>query len=74
MPGMWELPEIVSPNGEHPVSFTLRHSITVTDYVVRVSSGPAPELPLARWIRKSRLVGLPLTGLTRKILQRASII
>jgi A/G-specific adenine glycosylase len=74
MPGMWELPEIAQPNGEHPVSFTLRHSITVTDYVVRVSSGSAPEVPLARWIKKSRLVTLPLTGLTRKILQRANII
>jgi A/G-specific adenine glycosylase len=74
MAGMWELPEVVSPNGEHRVDFSVRHSITTTDYIVRVSSGPAPELAGSRWMKKARLQGLPLTGLTRKILRRASII
>jgi len=86
MPGMWELPEIVTPNGEHPVSFTVRHSITVTDYVVRVTFGPAMQNGIShfspkrretghpRWVTPARLKSLPLTGLTRKILRRANII
>ena len=47
MAGMWELPEVSSRNGEHPVSFTVRHSITVTDFVVRVTSGPVLDAFLA---------------------------
>ena len=74
MAGMWELPEVISPNGEHPIDFTLRHSITVTDYVVRVTSGSPGDAVQAKWIAKSRLGTLPLTGLTKKILRRANII
>jgi len=74
MPGLWELPEVASPNGEHPISFTVRHSITVTDFVVRVTSGTAGEVPRSRWVSTARLKTLPLTGLTRKILRRASVI
>ena len=40
MPGMWELPEIADANGTTPW-LTLRHSITVTDYAVRVMQSPA---------------------------------
>ena len=71
MPGMWELPEVVSPNG-HPVSFTVRHSITVTDYTVRVTTGP--HAGGGQWVHRSKLSSLPLTGLTKKILRRANII
>ncbi len=74
MPGMWELPEVVCPNGDHPVSFTVRHSITVTDYTVRVTTGPAPERCDSRWMHAARLRSLPLTGLAKKILRRANII
>jgi A/G-specific adenine glycosylase len=74
MAGMWELPEVTSSNGDHPIEFTVRHSITVTDYVVRVTSGTPGEVPDAKWIAKSRLKSLPLTGLTKKILRRAGII
>jgi A/G-specific adenine glycosylase len=74
MPGMWELPELVSPNGEHAVDFSVRHSITTTDYIVRVTSGPAPDVQGSKWVQKARLSRLPLTGVTRKILRRASII
>ena len=35
MPGLWELPELASTNGDGS-AFTLRHSITVTNYTVRV--------------------------------------
>src|ERR1700689_5264703 len=35
MAGMWELPELANGHGSSEPSFTLRHSITVTDYTVR---------------------------------------
>jgi A/G-specific adenine glycosylase len=72
MAGMWELPELTSPNGAKPM-FTVKHSITVTDYVVRVMAEKS-ENPRAKWARKSRLGKLPLTGLARKILRVADIL
>lgn len=74
MPGMWELPEITDVNGSVEVWLTLRHSITVTDYVVRVVRTAAPEGADGRWVPESRIATLPLTGLTRKILLAAKII
>jgi len=74
MPGMWELPEIVPANGTTAAWLTLRHSITVTDYQVRVTPGLAPKTADGRRVAKSRLTNLPLTGLTRKILRAAKII
>jgi A/G-specific adenine glycosylase len=72
MPGMWELPEMESVNGATPL-FTLRHSITVTNYTVRVwqnvSSGVA-----GKWIPRERLDRIALTGLARKILRRAGVL
>lgn len=68
--GMWELPEISNPNGAKP-RFTLRHSITVTNYTVKVSTEPAPVGFEAEWVKLSRLAKLPLTGLARKILRLA---
>jgi len=73
MPGMWELPEIAGANGS-AAWFTLRHSITVTDYVVRVMRSPDPGGLNGRWVRKSRITTLPLTGLARKVLRAAKII
>ncbi len=73
MPGMWELPEIATPKNTTS-ALTLRHSITVTDYMVRVKLGPAPKGIKGHWIRKARVAGLPLTGLARKILRAANII
>jgi A/G-specific adenine glycosylase len=74
MPGMWEFPEIADANGTAATWLTLRHSITVTDYVVRVMQSPAPEGADGRWVQKSRVTTLPLTGLARKILRVAGII
>jgi len=74
MPRMWELPEIAGPNCATEAWFTLRHSITVTDYLVRVVRSPVPEGLDGRWVRTSRVVKLPLTGLARKILRAAKII
>ena len=73
MPGMWELPEIANPNGTK-VSFTLKHSITVTDYTVRVLEGVALQNSGAKWIAPSKLDRIPLTGLTRKILKASGLV
>jgi len=72
MPGMWELPEI--PANGHKPEFSLRHSITVTDYVVHVVRGNATKNPAGRWLPARRAEALPLTGLTRKILRTAKVI
>jgi len=73
MPHMWELPELASTNGDDPM-FTLRHSITVTDYTVRVWRYPAPESESGKWIPVERLRKLALTGLARKILRKAAML
>jgi A/G-specific adenine glycosylase len=53
----------------------LRHSITDTDYEVRVVSVaardlPSPELSRGRWVARAELNELALTGLTRKVLRK----
>jgi A/G-specific adenine glycosylase len=74
MPAMWELPEVRNANGSGQPWLTLRHSITVTDYMVLVSRIPAPQGTEGLWLSKTRLLKLPLTGLTRKILRAAHFI
>ena len=82
MAGMWELPP-AHPNGEPPL-LTLKHSITTTDYTVRVyrdvahagksaQSGESRATRL-RWFEPDEAVQLPLTGLARKILRRTGVI
>ena len=74
MPGMWELPQINLPTLSSNSSLTLRHSITVTDYLVRVLRCELPVGTTGQWVRQSRIARLPLTGLTQKILRAAEII
>jgi A/G-specific adenine glycosylase len=74
MPGMWELPEVPVSSVPSQVSLTVRHSITVTNYTVRVMRGPVPAQSRGRWVPKRRIPQLPLTGLARKILKRAHVI
>ena len=74
MPGMWELPEMTATKAAGCDSLTLRHSITVTDYVVRVIQTPVQNGTSGRWVQKERIARLPLTGLARKILQHAQVI
>ena len=71
MPGMWELPQVELRRSEQPL-FSVRHSITVTDFTVHVVSRPAAAR--GTWIKRSRLNALPLTGLTKKILRQAGVI
>jgi A/G-specific adenine glycosylase len=74
MSGMWELPAIDSPASASEVLFTVRHSITVTDYLVRVVVQPGVAPAQGEWIKRSKLDRLPLTGLTKKIFRKANII
>ena len=73
MAGFWELPQIRRRRGA-PIAFSLRHSITVTNYTVHVVKLEPKIDGGGKWIPRSRLGSLPLTGLTRKILRRAEIL
>ena len=77
MAGMWELPEIAGPlkhSQEHPEPlFTVKHSITATDYTVKVWPTTEAAGIAGRWWGRDRLPDLPLTGLARKILRRSGI-
>jgi A/G-specific adenine glycosylase len=53
---------------------TLRHSITVTDYTVRVWRMSAPAGVRGEWVAVERLARVALTGLARKILRKAGFI
>ncbi|MFZ0998146.1 MAG: A/G-specific adenine glycosylase [Candidatus Sulfotelmatobacter sp.] len=74
MPAMWDLPEMADTNGAAGPSFTLRHSITVTDYTVRVWRCAAPPSVDGKWIPLERLRQVALTGLARKILRKAEML
>ena len=73
MPGMWELPPLPARSRAKRL-LSLRHSITVTDYQVDVMEIAPTEEQSGRWIARSRLASLPLTGLARKILKRAELL
>ncbi len=72
MPNMWELPEMVHVGTGEPL-LRLRHSITNTNYEVKVWLEATPQKSEVA-IPKARLTHLPLTGLTRKILSKAGVI
>ena len=74
MARMWELPEMANEHGASKPSFTLRHSITVTDYTVLVWRAAAPECVGGKWIPATRLGRVALTGLARKILRKAELL
>jgi A/G-specific adenine glycosylase len=89
MPGMYELPPLpVDGEGmrldEREPVLRLRHAITTTNYYVRVYAPRGPgdhalrnAVPLAKsalqWVKTAALGNLPLTGLTRKALQRLNV-
>jgi A/G-specific adenine glycosylase len=75
MPGMWELPEIDINQDAGVPAFTLRHSITVTDYTVRVvTKSSKAARSSGEWVKNNRAGTLPLTGLARKILREGKVI
>jgi A/G-specific adenine glycosylase len=70
MPGMWELPLIDADAAvEGKPVLKLRHSITTTDYKVFVHRAASHKTTRARWLTLRSAKRLPLTGLTRKILE-----
>ena len=73
MPGFWELPQLTPKKGA-AIAFSLRHSITITDYTVHVVKVEDEIDAGGKWIPRTRLSSLPLTGLARKILRRAEIL
>ena len=74
MPGMWELPEMADMNGEAGPSFTLRHSITVTDYTVRVWRCAASRERRREMDPVGAAASGCPTGLARKILRKAEML
>jgi len=74
MAGMWELPETASTKGSVSPSFTLRHSITVTDYTVHVWRSATRVRASGEWVPVERLDRVALTGLARKILRKAEML
>jgi A/G-specific adenine glycosylase len=54
--------------------FTLRHSITVTDYTVQVWRRAVSDRRVGEWIPATRLPKLALTGLARKILRKVELL
>jgi len=73
MAGMWELPETARDGASSPL-FTLRHSITMTDYTVRVWRAATPSRVRGKWIPVGTLRRVALTGLARKVLRKANIL
>ena len=74
MAGMWELPQIPRPRRKGTLVLKVRHSITTTDYTVRVwRNGVSEDLP-GKMIALHRLPRLAMTGLARKILRHAGLI
>jgi len=80
MAGMWELPQWAEPpvNEEAARWRTFRHSITVTNYTVHVlrdsQNHRGQGASRGKWIAITKILQLPITGLTRKILKADSII
>lgn len=74
MPGMWELPQSPAQTSKAKPWFSLRHSITVTDFDVQVVRSTVHNRNDGRWVQTERVSSLPLTGLARKILRAANVI
>lgn len=75
MPGMWELPQMsLDARGRTRPILCLRHSITITDYVVSVYAAKARKTGVGSWILQDKVNGLPLTGLARKILFKLDLL
>jgi A/G-specific adenine glycosylase len=85
MPNMYELPPLPQDavQGREPM-LRLRHAITNTNYYVQVYAAIGPQdrglrraVPAGKndlhWVPTSRLDSKPLTGLSRKVLQRLDV-
>ena len=71
MPGMWELPLMeAGVAGRTQPILKMRHSITTTDYTIFVHAAAGHNANGGQWLSLRSAKRLPLTGLTRKILER----
>ncbi len=74
MPAMWELPVLRSAP-RLPATLKVKHSITTTDWTVEVFVSGTPERSRSlKWTPVAQLGALPLTGLTRKILRKLTLL
>ena len=73
MAAMWELPEVSRPEDHSQLLLTVKHSITVTDYTVKVWQRPEMADAAGKWWAIDRLPELALTGLAKKILRTSGI-
>ncbi len=60
--------------GTRTLLFSVRHSITVTDYTVRIWDGAPLDASSGEWVAVRRLSKIPLTGLSRKVLRKAEVL
>ena len=85
MPSMWELPAVKGKVATSARSVRLRHAITNTDFEIVAHLEPQKTKTRkmtarkraggsAKWVSLGSLDGLPLTGLTRKILRAFSLL
>ncbi|HUX46181.1 MAG TPA: A/G-specific adenine glycosylase [Terracidiphilus sp.] len=82
MPGLWQLPalrEVDVPDAE--LRMTVRHAIMQTNYYVRVRTVPEQEVDALTvpggkrcWVSPVQAAGMALTGLARKVLNRARLL
>jgi A/G-specific adenine glycosylase len=72
MAGMWELPEMEAPGKGAKPFCTMKHSITVTDYTVRVWQKRFSDDRNGQRVAIEKVSRIALTGLARKILRRLS--
>jgi len=82
MPGMWQLPvlrDAAMPAEE--VRLEVRHAIMQVNYRVKVrvvAEADVDRLAVEggerRWVRRKELLGLPLTGLARKVLAKMQLL
>ena len=60
--------------GTRTLLFSVRHSITVTDYTVRIWDGAPLDASSGEWVAVRLLSKIPLTGLSRKVLRKAEVL
>ena len=82
MPGLWELPALLDPAvPADEVRMTVRHAIMQVNYYVRIRTVFEDDVDAVtvdggerRWVPLGEAAGMPLTGLTRKVLARAHLL
>ncbi len=82
MPGLWELPTLKEPQvPEEDLRMTVRHAIMQVNYYVRIRTvfeDDVEDLTVAagvrRWVPLGEAGSMALTGLARKVLNRAKLL